>query len=111
MIIANALNDKLCVPSAAHCTVWRHIGLSSICCAEAAHGNDRVWKAWKAMKPASNPSHTLWKSLQDSHGLDDCTYVFSRPSTRTIATAQVHNITHVLVHSPTHPLTRFLVGS
>src|ERR1700761_2813033 len=34
---------------------------------KAGHGNDRVWKAWKAMKPASHPSHTLWKSLQDSH--------------------------------------------
>jgi hypothetical protein len=30
----------------------------------AGHGNDRVWKAWKAMKPASHP---LWKSLRDSH--------------------------------------------
>ena len=34
---------------------------------KAGHGNDRVWKAWKAMKPASHPSHTLWKSLRDSH--------------------------------------------
>src|SRR5713101_7313478 len=34
---------------------------------KAGHGNDRVWKAWKAMKPASHPSHTLWKSLWDSH--------------------------------------------
>src|SRR6202042_235560 len=34
---------------------------------EAGHGNDRVWKAWKAMKPASHPSRTLWKSLRDSH--------------------------------------------
>jgi hypothetical protein len=33
----------------------------------AGHGNDRVWKAWKAMKPASHPSHTLWKSLRDCH--------------------------------------------
>jgi hypothetical protein len=33
----------------------------------AGHGNDRVWKAWKAIKPAFHPSHTLWKSLQDSH--------------------------------------------
>jgi hypothetical protein len=31
------------------------------------HGNGRVWKAWKAMMPASHPSHTLWKSLRDSH--------------------------------------------
>jgi hypothetical protein len=34
---------------------------------KAGHGNDRVWKAWKAMKPASHPSHTLWKSLRDSN--------------------------------------------
>jgi hypothetical protein len=34
---------------------------------EAGHGNDRVWKAWKAIKPAFHPSPTLWKSLQDSH--------------------------------------------
>src|SRR5580698_11579525 len=34
---------------------------------KAGHGNDRVWKAWKAMKPASHPSHTLWKSLRNSH--------------------------------------------
>jgi len=30
-------------------------------------GNERVWKAWKAIKPASHPSHTLWKSLRDYH--------------------------------------------
>jgi hypothetical protein len=38
------------------------------------NGNDRVRKAWKATKPASHPSHTLWKSLSGlphSHGLDD----------------------------------------
>ena len=34
---------------------------------KAGHGNDRVWKGWKAIKPAFHPSHTLWKSLQDSH--------------------------------------------
>jgi hypothetical protein len=33
---------------------------------EAGHGND-VWRAWKAIRPASHPSHTLWKSLWDSH--------------------------------------------
>jgi hypothetical protein len=31
---------------------------------KAGHGNDRVWKA---EKPAFHPSHTLWKSLWDSH--------------------------------------------
>jgi hypothetical protein len=31
------------------------------------HGNDKVWKAWKAKKPAFHPSHTFWKSLWDSH--------------------------------------------
>ena len=43
------------------------------------HGNDRVWKAWKAKKPASHPSHTLWKSLRDSHIPTASTtgYVFS----------------------------------
>jgi hypothetical protein len=34
---------------------------------KAGHGNDRVWKAWKAKKPAFHPSHTLWKSLRDCH--------------------------------------------
>jgi hypothetical protein len=34
---------------------------------KAGHRNDRVWKAWKAKKPAFHPSHTLWKSLQDYH--------------------------------------------
>jgi hypothetical protein len=29
--------------------------------------NDRVWKAWKAKRPAFHPSHTLWKSLRDYH--------------------------------------------
>jgi AraC-like DNA-binding protein len=58
---------------------------------KAGHGNDRVWKAWKAMKPASHPSHTLWKSLRDSHIPTASTtgYMSSRaPSTRTIATAR-----------------------
>jgi hypothetical protein len=32
---------------------------------KAGHGNDRVWKAWKAKNPAFQPSHTLWKSLRD----------------------------------------------
>jgi hypothetical protein len=31
---------------------------------KADHGNDRVWKAWKAKNPAFHPSHTLWKSLR-----------------------------------------------
>jgi hypothetical protein len=26
---------------------------------KAGHGNDRVWKAWKAKNPAFHPSHTL----------------------------------------------------
>src|SRR5580700_1291602 len=34
---------------------------------KAGHGNDRVWKAWKAMKPASQPYNNLWKSLPTSH--------------------------------------------
>ena len=33
----------------------------------AGHGNDIVWKAWEPMKPASHPSHSLLKSLRDSH--------------------------------------------
>jgi hypothetical protein len=51
----------------------------------AGHGNDRVWKAWNAMKPASHPSHTLWKSLRDFYIPTASTtgYMFSRaPSTR-----------------------------
>ena len=34
---------------------------------KADHGNDRVWKAWKAKNPAFHASHTLWKSLRDYH--------------------------------------------
>jgi hypothetical protein len=34
---------------------------------KAGHGNDRVWKGWKAKKPAFHPSHTPWKSLRDYH--------------------------------------------
>jgi transporter family-2 protein len=37
------------------------------CASEAGHGNDRVWKAWKATKPAFHPSPTPWKSLRDYH--------------------------------------------
>jgi hypothetical protein len=39
---------------------------------KAGHGNDGVWKAWKAKKPAFHPSHTPWKSLNGIthfHGL------------------------------------------
>src|ERR1017187_9690379 len=46
-----------------------------------SHGNARVWKAWKAKKPAFHPSHTPWKSLRgfphyhgygyDYHGSED----------------------------------------
>ncbi|AXC16411.1 hypothetical protein ACPOL_7221 (plasmid) [Acidisarcina polymorpha] len=28
---------------------------ASFAARSAGHGNDRVWKAWKAMKPASHP--------------------------------------------------------
>jgi hypothetical protein len=59
--------DEHFVASAAHYTGLRHVALSSFAARKAGHGNDRVWKAWKAMKPASHPSHTLWKSLRDSH--------------------------------------------
>src|SRR5271156_3827888 len=59
-------NAKHFVAGAAHCAGWRR-GLSSLAGRKADHGNDRVWKAWKAMKPASHPSHTLWKSLRDYH--------------------------------------------
>ena len=45
----------------------RHGALYELAAPNAGHGNDREWKAWKAMKPASHPSHTLWKSLRDSH--------------------------------------------
>jgi hypothetical protein len=47
---------------------------------KAGHGNDRMWKAWKAMKPASYPSHTLWKSLRDYHITTAATagYMFCR---------------------------------
>lgn len=43
-------------------------------------GNDRVWKAWRAMKLASHPSHTLWKSPRDYHipTASATGYVFSK---------------------------------
>jgi hypothetical protein len=40
---------------------------------KTSHGNDGVWKAWKAIKPAFHPSHTPWKSLRGFphyHGYD-----------------------------------------
>jgi hypothetical protein len=65
--LTNDQYDERLVAGAAHCAGWRHIGLFSIAGRKAGHGNDRVWKAWKAIIPASHPSHTLWKSLRDSH--------------------------------------------
>jgi hypothetical protein len=59
--------DEQLVASAAHCTDRRTSVYPAFAARKASHGNDRVWKAWKAMKPASHPSHTLWKSLWDYH--------------------------------------------
>jgi hypothetical protein len=38
--------------------------------AKTSHGNDGVWKAWKALKPASHSSHTLEipSGVPHSHG-------------------------------------------
>ena len=71
-------HDKRFMAGTAHCAGWRS-GSSSIAERKAGHGNDRAWKAWKAMVPASHPSHTLWKSLRDSHIPTALTtgYVFS----------------------------------
>ena len=63
-IIANALNHR----RARHTAPGGGLSVyPAFAKRKAGHGNDRVWKAWKAMKPASHPSHTLWKSLRDSH--------------------------------------------
>jgi hypothetical protein len=43
------------------------IGSLSNALRKTGRGNDRVWKAWKAIRPAFHPSHTLWKSLRDYH--------------------------------------------
>ena len=57
-------------------TASRHSGYPALDALKTGHGNDRVWKA---MKPAFHPSHTLWKSLWDSHIPTATTtgYVFS----------------------------------
>jgi hypothetical protein len=44
-----------------------HGALYEFAAPNAGHGNDREWKAWKAMKPAFHPYHSPWKSLWDSH--------------------------------------------
>jgi hypothetical protein len=47
---------------------------SNILMTKASHGNDGVWKAWKAKKPAFHSSHTPWKSLRGFphyHGFGD----------------------------------------
>ena len=64
---------------------------------KTSHGNDGVWKAWKAIKPASHSSHTPWKSLRDSHiptasAATDISlktgYPSRKPSTRATFTAR-----------------------
>src|ERR1700733_1496960 len=59
--------DEHLVASAAHCTGGGIPVYPAFAARKAGHGNDRVWEAWKAMKPASHPSHSPWKSLRDSH--------------------------------------------
>lgn len=62
---SNAMStDEHLVASAAHCTAWRHRFIQHLPRQKAGYGNDRERKTWKAMKPAS---HSLWKSLWDSH--------------------------------------------
>jgi hypothetical protein len=68
-----------------HCCFQRNLARPK----KTSHGNDGVWKAWKAKKPAFHPSHTPWKSLWDFahyHGYDDDYDVFedrqSPPKTR-----------------------------
>jgi hypothetical protein len=58
------LNDKRSVPRSISWRV-RHIALGggisvypALAARKAGHGNDRVWKGWNAMKPASHPFHT-----------------------------------------------------
>ncbi len=52
------------------------------------HGSsEKVWKAWKAMMPASHPSHTLWKSVRGStfprpRRLDICLLMPLKPNHR-----------------------------
>lgn len=48
---------------------FRQLGILSINIAAKTEsvGNVEEWKAWKAIKPASHPSHSPWKSLRDSH--------------------------------------------
>jgi hypothetical protein len=68
------------VASAAHCTGWRHIGFPAFAARKAGRGNDRVWKAWKAMKHGFPPfPHYLENpfGIPHSHGRDDWIYVFS----------------------------------
>jgi hypothetical protein len=46
--------DQRSVKGATHSAGW-HGGLPRIAGRKAGHGNDRAWKAWKAMMPASHP--------------------------------------------------------
>ena len=45
-------------------------------------GNDEEWKAWGAMKSASHPFHSSWKSLWDSQISTSSTAVFDTSKTR-----------------------------
>lgn len=58
------MTPECCLPS---CVTDFTIKSAAIAGQKASHGNTGVWKAWKAMKAAFHPSHTSWKSLQDSH--------------------------------------------
>ena len=59
------------------------------------HGNDRVWKALKAMKSASHPSGTIWKAflmlvLQPSLRLVKENLTFTGEASRHRSDAEYH---------------------
>jgi hypothetical protein len=81
---ASGLQIEMYVFVCRHCCFQRNLVRP-----KTSHGNDGVWKAWKAMMPAFHPSHTPWKSLRGFphyHGYGDDYHVSedrqSPPKTR-----------------------------
>jgi hypothetical protein len=62
---------------------------------KAGHGNDRVWKAWKAKKPAFHFSRTPWKSLRDYHiPMASTAGVFRRATAREEFRIEIEGLLH-----------------
>src|SRR5216683_8230919 len=64
---SRSARTKCLIWTTVHREVRKQFRIDEFAPGRTGHGNDRVWKARKAIKPASHPSHTLWKSLRDYH--------------------------------------------